>query len=251
MPANAKKITVGIVASSRLVRDYLRSIIKQNMDIALSIPEARFLETCHSPEIVLVDARDFDHPTVTALGKRSPAVKLIVIDADCDGLDLFECARLGVRGFTVKDSPEDTLKETIQAVHDNRRVIPSKISDRLYEQLAIVSDRAARFENANLTVREHQVLGLLVEGLTNKEIAERLSIASHTAKTHVHNIFQKVGCRRRVDLLTPPHCHSPGQKGLCPPAAEPNTTVNGTMPQQIREKPRQYPSRRAIRETVA
>jgi DNA-binding NarL/FixJ family response regulator len=203
MLTKEKKIRVGIVASSRLVRDYLGSIIESNMEIAFSISEAALLETYHSPEIVLVDARDLDHATVTALGKRSATVKLIAIDADDDGLDLIECARLGVRGFTLKDSGAEKIAETIQIVNDNRKAIPSTIANRLYEQLAMVSDRAARLDNTHLTVREHQILGLVAQGLTNKEIAQRLNIATHTAKTHVHNILRKVGCRRRVDLLSP------------------------------------------------
>lgn len=213
-PPGRKKIRVGIIASSRLVRDYLGSIAEQNMELAFSIAEVALLEKHEPPQILLVDARDCDHFTIVALGKRSPEIKLIVIDADCDGLNLVECAQIGVSGFTLKDSGRDKITETIQTLNDNQKVIPSKIMGRLYEQVAMGNERSARFGNADLTVREHQIASLMAQGLTNKEIAQRLNIAAHTAKTHVHNILRKVGCRRRVDLLRAERSDLAGRGGL-------------------------------------
>lgn len=213
-PAGNKKIRVGVIASSRLVRDYLGSIAEQNIELAFSAAEVALLEKYESPQILLVDARDCDRFAIAALGRRSPEIKLIVIDADYNGLDLVECARIGVSGFTLKESSRQKITETIQTVNDNQKVIPSRIKDRLYEQVAMANERSARFGNGDLTVREHQIASLMAQGLTNKEIAQRLNIAVHTAKTHVHNILRKIGCRRRVDLLRAEHGELGGHKQL-------------------------------------
>ncbi len=212
MPESGKKIRIGLIAGSRLVRESVGSLSEPGMEITYSMPDAGLLQKHDVPDVILVDARDCNRAMMAALSKRSSAVRLIVLDADYDGLDLVECAQIGVNGFTLKDAGKEKIAETIQIVYGDKKVIPLPIADRLYEQLGMANDRNIRIDHADLTVREHQILDLMALGMTNKEIAQSLNIASHTAKTHVHNILRKVGCRRRVELLRPVRTSSVGRK---------------------------------------
>ena len=196
MQTPGNRLRVGMVSSSRIVRDYFAHTMTQNIYLAWSIADANALAPHYSAEIVLVDAPDFQYSIVRGLQRNNTAVKLIIIEADHDGLDLTACAYLGVCGFTLKEAGAERIAETIQMVSINRLVIPPQIAERLYEQLFLANYRTPSLpELAGLTVREHQIVGLMAQGLTNKEIGARLNITAHTVKTHVHNI-------QRPTLLT-------------------------------------------------
>lgn len=90
------------------------------------------------------------------------------------------------------------LEEAIKRVTSGEMPIPPKLAKKLLERVRTEAARAATSTSARMTAREQQVLALLVEGLSNKQIARRLGISSHGAKRLVANILTKLGCANRT-----------------------------------------------------
>jgi len=199
------KIMLAIVESNRLYREFIMSLVRREDYISINgVPSAAELRTLSKPHIVLVQSDSTEFEQVKDVLRALSGVKLVILNADPDQKNLLACIRLGVAGFVLKDASAFDVVETIRAVSAGHKVIPTTIAvsicGQLYEER---SDRrwAATLPGARMTVREQQILTLILEGLTNKEISEKLNIATHTVKSHIHNIFQKFEIRNRVDLL--------------------------------------------------
>jgi DNA-binding NarL/FixJ family response regulator len=129
--------------------------------------------------------------------------------------DVANYVRAGASGFIMKDASFDEFVETIRAVAAGAEVLPQALTNTLFSQIArnAVGGRNARvLEAVRLTSRERQVIDLLGEGLSNKEIATRLHIAVHTVKSHVHNILEKLALRSRLEVAA--FSHSQGKRSF-------------------------------------
>lgn len=110
---------------------------------------------------------------------------------------------VGVSGFVLKDATFDEFVTTIRAVAAGQNVLPPRMTESLFAQIA--KEAALRgthevIDSVRLTKREHQVIDLIGEGLSNKEIADRLSIATHTVKSHVRNVMEKLTLHTRLQI---------------------------------------------------
>ncbi len=199
-----KKISVGIVGGNRLLREYLSTSIKSQADVTCSLSASGF-SLGNPPDVTLVEYHDANRTTVTQLLRLAPTTKLVVLNADSEGLNVVECVRLGFVGFILKDAGLDDVMNTIRTVLEGKSVIPAAITIRLCRQLydeQRSNGHLLAAGSASITSRERQVMALVVEGLTNKEIADRLNVATHTVKSHLHNLLQKFKLRKRVDLVS-------------------------------------------------
>jgi DNA-binding NarL/FixJ family response regulator len=123
--------------------------------------------------------------------------------------------RAGASGFIMKDASFDEFVETIRAVAAGAEVLPQALTNTLFSQIArnaVVGSNARVLEAVRLTTREREVIDLLGEGLSNKEIATRLHIAVHTVKSHVHNILEKLALRSRLEVAA--FSHSRGKRAF-------------------------------------
>jgi len=202
-------ITVAVVDDNRLVREALASMLSGVPDlivVAAAVADEAFMQHTN-PDVVLLDVglADDDSLTVaTALVKRFPSAKIIVMDLLPMSDDIMQFVNAGVCGFMLKDATFDEFVATIRSVAGGDKVLPPRMTQSLFSQIAKVVEAAepARIiDEVRMTKREREVIELIGEGLSNKEIAQRLNIASHTVKSHVRNVMDKLALHTRLQIV--------------------------------------------------
>ena len=137
-----------------------------------------------------------------ASDERLAAVKVVILTTfDLDEY-VFEAIRAGANGFLVKDTEPADLVRAVRAVVAGDALLSPRVTRRLIEEFATrAKDPATVPDLARLTDREQEVVALVAGGLTNDEIARRLTMSGATAKTHVSRAMVKVGARDRAQLV--------------------------------------------------
>jgi two-component system NarL family response regulator len=122
--------------------------------------------------------------------------------------EIIEFVNAGVCGFVLKDATFDEFVATIRAVAAGEKVLPARLTESLFSQIAQEVDNRGRahvLEDVRMTRREREVIELIGEGLSNKEIAQRLNIATHTVKSHVRNVMEKLALHTRLQIAAYSH----------------------------------------------
>ena len=204
-------IRVLLADDERLVRAGFRMILKAEHDLEVVGEAADGLEAVEAtaklrPDVVLMDIRmpnlDGLEATRRILTRADPRPRVIVLTTfDLDEY-VYEALRAGASGFLLKDAPEEQLVAAIRVAADGGAVFAPSVTRRLIEEFARRSSRKeAPPELEELTARELEVLRLIAGGLSNREIAGKLVVSEHTAKTHVAHIRQKLNLRDRVQAV--------------------------------------------------
>lgn len=162
------------------------------------------------PDVVLIDFGLEDHDSVNltaTVHSEVPAAKVIVMGLLPVQEDVVDYVRAGASGFVMKDASFEEFIRTIRAVADGEEVLPDALTGSVFSQIVlnVQGSRAQVTESVRLTSRERQVVDLLAEGLSNKEIATRLHIAIHTVKSHVHNVLEKLALHSRLEVAAFTH----------------------------------------------
>jgi DNA-binding NarL/FixJ family response regulator len=208
-----ESITVAIIDDNRLVRDALASMLDKLPDmraVASAAAGATFLAET-KPQVVLLDVGLSDQDSLevaTALMEETPDAKIIVMDLLPAHEDIAEFVNAGVSGFVLKDATFDEFVETIRAVAGGQKVLPPRMMESLFSQIAKeIEGRGIKepLEDARMTRREREVVGHIGEGMSNKEIAKRLNIATHTVKSHVRNVMEKLALHTRLQIAAYVH----------------------------------------------
>jgi DNA-binding NarL/FixJ family response regulator len=201
-------ITVAIVDDNRLVREALSDMLGRLPDmrvVAAGVADDAFVDAMQ-PDVLLLDVglRDEDSLSVAAsLTKRSPRTKIVVMDLIPMNDDIVQFVNAGVSGFVLKDATFDEFVATIRSVAAGDKVLPPQMTESLFSQIArAAGDRNHEhvLEDVRMTRREREVIELIGEGLSNKEIAQRLNIAAHTVKSHVRNVMEKLALHTRLQI---------------------------------------------------
>jgi DNA-binding NarL/FixJ family response regulator len=203
-------IRVLLADDERLVRAGFRMILKTEPDIDVVgeaddglevVEEARRLH----PDVVLMDIRmptlDGLEATRRLLASPEPRPHVIVLTTFDRDEYVYEALRAGASGFLLKDAPEDRLLAAIRVAADGGSLFAPSATRRLIEEFARKARRETRPELEQLTPRELEVLRLIAAGLSNEEIAAKLVVSEHTAKTHVAHILRKLELRDRVQAV--------------------------------------------------
>ena len=198
---------VVIVDRHPVVLQGLKSVLRaeNGFKVVASCTDCRnCIDTIRSltPEIAVLD---LSLPGLTGLeilaiaNYEKLSTRLVFFTASVDERELIELSAAGAHGIILKDVALESLLESLREVAGGRRLSPLPLSD-------LTTPRAQR-EIANaqnvltvLTERERQIMRLVSEGLSNKEIGRRLNIVDGTIKVHLHNIFQKLEIRNRTVL---------------------------------------------------
>ncbi len=149
------------------------------------------------PDVVLMDLRMpgmGGAEATQALLRDHPEVKVIALTSFQEGTRVQQALQAGAIGYLLKDVGADELAQAIRAAHAGRSTISPEAVKALVEAAMAKPDIGH-----DLTARELDVLALLVEGLGNAEIAERLVISHHTARYHVSSILSKLGAANRAE----------------------------------------------------
>ena len=223
--ARSRGLPVVLIDDNRLLRDGLSTLLgAQGFSVvatARSGQEALREVARVKPQLALLDSAlgDREGPRfVQEMRQNFPDIKLIVMGLLPAEGDFVEFIKAGVAGFILKDATIETFVATIQAVADGEYVLPSPLTQTLFTHVAAqVRSRGKRGAKAavRMTGRERQVMELIADGLGNKEIADRLHVATHTVKSHVHNILEKLALHTRLEVAA--YAHDEGEQS--PPSA--------------------------------
>ena len=183
------------------------------------------------PQVVLLNLRQAGDDSLMLAGMlhgESPASRVIIMGLEPLQTDVASFVRAGVAGFIMADASIDTVLGTIQLAAAGIQVLPPELTHSMFGQLKRdgVRRRPPRqLAVKRLTVRERQVAGLIVRGLTNKEIAGGLRIAIGTVKHYVHRVLSKLEVENRLDVATFSQRRAPGAGPRPPTAGVPDSSV--------------------------
>jgi two-component system nitrate/nitrite response regulator NarL len=166
-------------------------------------PAALALVAGARPDVALVDATGRAAlDLVRAIRRESPAVAVVVLAVPELDSAILACAEAGIAGYLTRNGSLAELVDTIRRAARGEAVCPPAIVGHLLRRVGLLAAQHQPAEDlAELTPRELEVVHLLAEGLTNKEIAGRLFISVATVKNHVHNILEKLSVRKRSDVI--------------------------------------------------
>jgi DNA-binding NarL/FixJ family response regulator len=189
-----------VVDDHLVVRMGLRSMIDSQPDMTVVAEAANGNEAVqlyqeHRPDIVLLDLRmpQLNGVEATlAIREQFPQALIIVLTTYDGDENIYRALRAGAHGYLLKDIPAEEFLQAVRAVHHGDYCIPPDIAARL----------AQRMTHDELSTRETEVLKLIVEGMSNKEIAANLAITESTVKNHVNSILTKLRVKDRTQAAT-------------------------------------------------
>ena len=206
-----KKIKLLLIEDNRLLRDGIITMLKQQKDIDIltisansnvSIANIRKLK----PNIILLDLglHNRNSLTVVKLVKKDfPNAKVIVMDIAPLPGDINLFVKAGASGFILKDATFDEFLSTIYSVAKGINIPSPDLKDSLFSRIvehALNGDKTKLKEAIRMTKREREVIALIGDGLSNKEIAQSLNISNFTVKSHIHNIMEKLTLHTRLEI---------------------------------------------------
>jgi len=207
-----KKIRLLLIEDNRLLREGLAVMLKKqkDMNVVETVGNGENILAIvrkYKPEVLLLDLglRSRNSLNLVKLVKKNfPAAKVIIMDLIPVQADVFEFVQAGVSGFILKDATVNDFLKTIRSVAKGLQVLPPNLTGSLFSQIvehAINgSSPSALIESVRMTKRERQVIELIADGHTNKEIAQNLHLSPYTVKSHVHNILEKLALSTRVQI---------------------------------------------------
>lgn len=158
-----------------------------------------------SPDLILMDIQMpvMGGLEATRLIKaQHPDAKIVMLTVSDDENDLFEAVKSGAHGYLLKDLEASQFFEALDAIARGEGVIPTRLAGNLLTEFRSRSQQAAKTDSSDsLSPREHEVLDLVSQGLTNKEVAERLYISENTVKYHMKNILDKLHLQNRAQVI--------------------------------------------------
>jgi DNA-binding NarL/FixJ family response regulator len=206
------KFQIYLLAENRLFREALTRILNKKGDIRIlgaaslnADSEALIAEL--KPDILLADASVLVPSAihiVPNLRKVLPHLRIIMIGMDSDREIFLHAVREGAQGYVLKDASAAEVAAAVRAVINHESVCPPSLISILFDSVA---QSHAAFPTARvqrqlgLSRREQQVIHMISEGLTNKEIAAQLGLSHQTVKNHVHRMLRKVGASDRLAIV--------------------------------------------------
>ena len=200
-------IKVLIVDDHKLVREGLKAVFDQGDEVQVvgeagSGDEALELVDKVKPDVVLMDISMPGMNGIQAtklIRERHPDAKIVMLTMlDQEGY-VYEAVKAGATGYMLKNTSSDDLVHAIQTVFEGKALLHPDATAQLLKEFVSLADNKAK--DYGLSSREMEVLQLLSQGNTNKEIAKALWISEQTVKTHVAHIFDKLGTSDRTETV--------------------------------------------------
>ena len=201
-------IRILIVDDHTVVRDGLSAMLERQDDITVVGEAENGLEGVEKaallkPDVVLMDLRMPELDGVGAMRRireNHPEINFLVLTTFDTDEYIYDAIEAGAKGFLLKDASREDLFKAVRAVSRGESLIEPGVAARVLTRFAQLSRQSA--QSGLLSEREREVLDLMAKGGANKEIATSLSLSESTIKTHVANIFQKLGVNDRTSAVT-------------------------------------------------
>ena len=201
-------IRVVLADDHRVVLEGLEQLLRSEPDIevvASCIDGREALEAVHrfAPDVLVLDLR---MPRLDGVGvlrelqREKAPTQVVVLTAGIDEQEVVEAIRLGARGVVLKEMASRLLLQALRKVHAGEQWLEKRSVAAALETL-MRRERGAAEMRGLLTPRELTLVRMLAKGLRNREIGEQLHIGEGTVKTHLHNIYRKLGVDGRLDLM--------------------------------------------------
>lgn len=206
-----KKIKILLIEENRILREGIAALLKKQSDmriIANVVNAENIMEQIDTlkPDIVLLDL-GFSGQSSLQLVKQIMAqfkeAKIIGMNLIEFQTDVLEFIQAGVSGFILKEADAIHFIKAIKKVNKGLKVLPPPLTGTLFSQINEIEKTGKKTilnHLIRMTTREKQVIKLISDGLTNKEIAQKLNVAVYTAKSHVHNILEKLSLSTRAQI---------------------------------------------------
>lgn len=200
-------IKVLIVDDHNLVREGLKAVFDQGDEVDIvgeagSGEEALEMVDRVKPDVILMDISMPGMNGIQAtklIREKHPEAKIVMLTMlDQEGY-VYEAVKAGATGYMLKNTSSDDLVHAIQTVYEGKALLHPDATAQLLKEFVSLADNKAK--DYGLSSREMEVLQLLSEGNTNKEIAKALWISEQTVKTHVAHIFDKLGTSDRTETV--------------------------------------------------
>jgi len=207
-----KEINLIIIEDNRLLREGITAMIEKQPDLkmmaALGESETTLTKVSDlKPDVLLLGfslTNQDSFELIKSLKKNCPATKVIIMNVVSLQSDIITFIKAEVSGFLLKDASTNDFLNTIRLVADGKKVLSPSLTGSLFSQIinhAVKTEkRSRRFDAVRLTQRELQVVDWVSEGITNKEIADKLNLSVYTVKSHIHNILEKLALHSRVQI---------------------------------------------------
>jgi two-component system NarL family response regulator len=160
-----------------------------------------------APDVILMDVRMPRMGGVEAtirIRDLLPSSKILMLTVSDEEDDLYEAIKAGASGYLLKEISIEEVAEAVRAVHDGQSLISPSMASKLFNEFTLLSRRAseqAQVPPPVLTARELEVLALMAQSKSNREIAEALFISENTVKNHVRNILEKLHLHSRMEAF--------------------------------------------------
>ena len=204
-----KSIRVFIVDDNRLLREGLVSMLAEQEDLVVVGAAASGLKALERikalrPEVALIDIGmpGKDGIEVTQdLHRDFPEVKVVILGMPDLTDEIMACIEAGAAGYVLKEASFDYLVETIRSANRGETFCSPRMAASLFSRVAELAGERIPRSSVKLTPREVEIINRIAEGLSNKEIAQRLSIEVQTVKNHIHNILDKLQLHNRLEAV--------------------------------------------------
>jgi len=220
------KIRVLLVDDHLLFREGLRNILKSQPDFEV-IGEASdgleaFIKVSELlPDLILMDIKMpvCDGLEATQRIKTEfPEITIVILTVSEDDEKVFEAIRNGAQGYLLKSISSNVMLSSLRGAVHGEAAITRALGGRILEEFRRVSQRGVSVSTekmVSLTMREQEVLKLVAEGETNKEIAKSLNVSIHTVKSHMRKILAKLHLKKRQEAV-----QYANQEGLIHPSID-------------------------------
>jgi DNA-binding NarL/FixJ family response regulator len=206
-----------VVDDQALVREGLMTLLEAAPDIvpvaaAADGAEAVRQAARHRPDVVLMDLRMPELDGVEATRRiraAQPDTEIVVLTTHADEASILDALQAGARGYLTKDAGIAEISRAVHAAADHLTLLDPVVHSRLVDAASAAARPAPAPASLpdELTPREAEVLALVAQGLSNREIAGRLVVSEATVKTHINHVFAKTGARDRAQAVHYAYTH--------------------------------------------